>query len=163
VLAHILPAEFQFSGRNRQPPRDPFNALLSLGYTILHAQVVSSLAVNGLYPWVGFYHQPRGRHAALASDLMEPFRHLVERTALNSLVQKQLKADDFYLSADQGCRLKPDALRDYIHQLWQRFDDQVVSLTSEQAETVLTHIDLQAKSLVGWIREKNEFNAWTMR
>jgi CRISPR-associated endonuclease Cas1 len=78
-------------------PHDPFNSLLSLGYTVLYAHVETVLRVSGLLPWIGFYHQAHGCHAALASDLMEPFRHLVERTALAAVTRGSIVPEDFYL------------------------------------------------------------------
>ncbi|RMG57811.1 MAG: CRISPR-associated endonuclease Cas1, partial [Gammaproteobacteria bacterium] len=59
-----------FEGRRRRPAPDPFNALLSLGYTLLYAHVDTLLRADGLLPEIGFYHRPRSGHAALASDLM---------------------------------------------------------------------------------------------
>ena len=56
ALSEILPERLHFSGRNRQPPRDPVNALLSLTYTLLHAEAVLALYGAGLDPYVGFYH-----------------------------------------------------------------------------------------------------------
>ncbi|MCB1639592.1 MAG: CRISPR-associated endonuclease Cas1, partial [Thiothrix sp.] len=94
-LAEVLPPDFNFSGRNRRPPRDPFNVMLSLGYTQLYGLVESVLHAKGLLPWQGFYHQPHGRHAALASDLMEPFRHFVERSALSMVLRREIIAADF--------------------------------------------------------------------
>ena len=79
ALQQLLPDWVGFDGRNRRPPTDPFNSLLSLGYTVLFYHVETVIRMNGLLPWFGLYHQPHGNHAILASDLMEPFRHLVEQ------------------------------------------------------------------------------------
>ena len=113
VLRQLLPEEFGFAGRNRRPPRDPFNALLSLGYTLLYSHVDTLLRADGLLPVAGFYHRSHGAHSALASDLMEPFRHLVEREALNMLCGRRLRADDFTVD-EQGCRLAAPARRLYL-------------------------------------------------
>jgi len=68
---------FDFEGRNRRPPRDPVNALLSLGYSLLAKDLTVACYAVGFDPYIGYYHQPRfGRHA-LAQDLMEPFRPLI--------------------------------------------------------------------------------------
>jgi CRISPR-associated protein Cas1 len=78
----LRPAEadrlaFDFAGRNRRPPLDPINALLSFGYSMLTKDVVVTLIAVGFDPYMGFYHQPRYGRPALALDVMEEFRPLV--------------------------------------------------------------------------------------
>ena len=68
---------FDFEGRNRRPPRDPVNALLSLGYSLLAKDLTVACYAVGFDPMLGFYHQPRFGRPALALDLMEPFRPLI--------------------------------------------------------------------------------------
>ena len=70
---------FDFAARNRRPPRDPVNALLSLGYSLLVKDLTVACFAVGFDPMIGFYHQPRHGRPALALDLMEPLRPLVDR------------------------------------------------------------------------------------
>ena len=121
AIGSTLPAWAGFETRNRRPPRDPFNALLSLGYTIMYARTIGMIHACGFHPRIGFYHKPHGRHAVLASDLMEPFRHLVERTACTVLIRGELKADDFSTDPDRGCRLGRAALKRYLQRLAEAF------------------------------------------
>jgi CRISP-associated protein Cas1 len=69
-----VPPELHFSHRNRRPPKDRFNALLSFGYALLIKDVMNAILTVGLEPALGFYHQPRSQAAPLALDLMEIFR-----------------------------------------------------------------------------------------
>ncbi len=73
---------FDFAGRNRRPPRDPVNALLSLAYSMLAKDLTVACYAVGFDPYVGFYHQPRFGRPALALDLMEPFRPLIADSAV---------------------------------------------------------------------------------
>ena len=73
---------FDFEGRNRRPPRDPVNALLSLAYSLLAKDLTVACFAVGFDPYVGFYHQPRFGRPALALDLMEPFRPLIADSAV---------------------------------------------------------------------------------
>jgi len=87
----LRPAEadrlvFDFDGRNRRPPRDPINALLSLGYSMLARDVMNTLIAVGFDPYMGFYHQPRYGRPALALDVMEEFRPLVVDSVVLSAV-----------------------------------------------------------------------------
>ena len=68
---------FDFDGRNRRPPRDPINALLSFGYALLVRDMSVTLTAVGFDPLMGFYHQPRYGRPALALDVMEEFRPLI--------------------------------------------------------------------------------------
>src|SRR6202050_921944 len=76
------PLPFEMDGRNRRPPRDPVNAMLSLGYSLLAKDLTVACYAVGFDPYVGFYHQPRFGRPALALDLMEPFRPLIVDSAV---------------------------------------------------------------------------------
>ncbi|MGH8610644.1 MAG: CRISPR-associated endonuclease Cas1 [Gammaproteobacteria bacterium] len=186
-IKRLLPPELDFNGRNRQPPRDPFNALLSLGYTVLYAHVDTVLRASGLLPWLGFYHQSRGRHAALASDLMEAFRHLVERAALSAIARGQMTTEDFYSDPERGCYLTREARKRYLALLAERFEtpvtalggtepktsgrliianllSPVTALGGTEPKTLHQHLRDQSLALIDWIRGKVAvFEAWRAR
>jgi CRISPR-associated protein Cas1 len=87
---------FDFDGRNRRPPKDPVNALLSLGYAMLAKDLTITLQSVGFDPYLGFYHQPRYGRPALALDLMEEFRALiVDSVVLSAVNTGALKLSDF--------------------------------------------------------------------
>ncbi len=163
ALQGSLPTDWHFTGRNRQPPLDPFNALLSYGYTLLHGYVETLLHTDGLLPWLGFYHQAHGRHATLASDLMEPFRHLVERTALSCVQRKELKPHDFFTAANGACLMKQEARRDYLASLFKRLNEPLQAVGEETPVTPVQHIHRQNLSLIGWLMRGDDFHAWRIR
>ena len=85
-LLKDVAAELRFDGRNRRPPKDRVNALLSFGYAMLMKDVMNSVLAVGLEPAFGFYHQPRTQAPPLALDLMEIFRvPLVDMVVVASL------------------------------------------------------------------------------
>lgn len=90
-------------GRNRRPPRDRCNALLSFGYALLHKDVLNAILVVGLDPALGFYHQPRSQAHPLALDLLELFRvPLVDIPVLASINRRQWDVhDDFHIAGQQ--------------------------------------------------------------
>ncbi len=163
ALQNLLPADWHFTGRNRQPPLDPFNALLSYGYTLLHGYVETLLHTDGLLPWLGFYHQAHGRHATLASDLMEPFRHLVERTALSCVQRKELKPQDFFTAANGACLMQQQARRDYLASLFKRLNEPLLATGEATPATPVQHIHRQNLSLAGWLMRGEEFHAFRTR
>ena len=96
LISPEMPKELHFAGRNRRPPKDRFNALLSFGYALLLKDVMNGILAIGLEPALGFYHQPRSQAAPLALDLLEIFRvPLVDMTVMASVNRGQwdIKAD----------------------------------------------------------------------
>ena len=92
-----LVESFDFTVRDYHPPHDPVNAMLSFCYSLIHNRLASLLRIRGLDPRIGLYHRGRGRHAALASDLMEELRHLAERVVLKVIHRGEVHPDEFTL------------------------------------------------------------------
>lgn len=93
LISQTVPKELHFDGRNRRPPLDRFNALLSFGYALLIKDVMNAILTVGLEPALGFYHQPRSQASPLALDLMEVFRvPLVDMTVVASINRGQWDA-----------------------------------------------------------------------
>ncbi len=104
-LASVFPPALGFTARNRRPPRDPVNALLSLGYTLLHVDAVRACHVAGLDPMVGFYHRPAFGRESLACDLVEPLRPRLDAWVWELVRQRALRSEHFATSAS-GCQLQ---------------------------------------------------------
>lgn len=94
-LKSTIRAKFPMAGRNRRPPRDAINCLLSFLYALLRHDCISALTAVGLDPFVGYLHADRAGRESLALDLMEEFRPWVERLALTLLNRSELKPKDF--------------------------------------------------------------------
>ena len=103
-LRAVVPASLGFHERNRRSPRDPFNALLSLTYTLAHAEAAFTLHAAGLDPCIGYYHQLSHSRESLACDIMETIRPLADRLCLKLVAQQVLTAEHFSQS-DAGCLL----------------------------------------------------------
>ncbi len=96
LISPEVASELHFNGRNRRPPKDRFNAMLSFGSPLLLKDVMNAILTVGLEPGLGFYHQPRSQAAPLALDLLEIFRvPLVDMTVMASVNRSQwdIKAD----------------------------------------------------------------------
>jgi CRISPR-associated protein Cas1 len=103
LISDNVASGMQFNGRNRRPPKDRFNALLSFGYSLLLKDVMNAILTVGLEPALGFYHQPRTQAPPLALDLMEIFRvPLVDMPIMASVNRHQWDVDeDFTLKGEQ--------------------------------------------------------------
>ncbi len=105
----------EFRGRNRRPPRDPVNSLLSLGYMLLLGEITAALRSQGLQVGLGFLHEPSRRRQALALDLLEVFRQPVaDRLALSLVNRTVLTGLDFVSQDTGGVRLTREGLQRYL-------------------------------------------------
>ena len=87
ILASVIDEEFAFQGRNRRPPRDPFNTMISLGYTIIFYEIYAELENQSINPYIGFTHASQPNHPSLVSDLIEEWRAVLVDATVMSLIQ----------------------------------------------------------------------------
>jgi group II intron reverse transcriptase/maturase/CRISPR-associated endonuclease Cas1 len=112
-----LTRDWPFTHRERRPPPDPVNALLSFGYTLLYIHCATALWTAGLLPQIGLLHALKPGHLALASDLVEEFRHEVDRLVVRLINRREIRAEHFLHGAESdagACRLTDDGRRVFI-------------------------------------------------
>lgn len=115
----LMPKRLGFERRNRRPPKDPVNAVLSLGYTLLHAEAVLALYGAGLDPYIGFFHALDFGRESLACDVVEPLRVAVDQLVFKLFRSGDLRPEDFS-QADGACLLgKAGRCRFYAE--WEAF------------------------------------------
>ena len=94
---------FTFSGRNRRPPKDAVNAMLSFAYSLIANDCAAALETVGLDPYVGLFHSLRPGRISLALDVMEEFRaYLGDRFVLSLINKRQISPKDFLTQGDNG-------------------------------------------------------------
>jgi CRISPR-associated protein Cas1 len=136
-----------FEGRNRRPPRDPVNALLSLGYSMLTKDLTIACYAVGFDPMMGYYHQPRFGRPALALDLMEPFRPLiVDSAVINAINTRMVTAADFMRSGD-AVALTPGGRKGSYHAYELRMDTLVTHPIFEYRVSYRRLLEVQARLL----------------
>ncbi|WP_162931491.1 CRISPR-associated endonuclease Cas1 [Teredinibacter turnerae] len=153
-----LAPEWGFAGRKRRPPPDTINALLSLGYTWLYNITDTLVRSVGLDSYRGYYHQPQGAHAALASDLMEPFRHLVEGAVLTLVNRGQCRPDDGHHDGE-GLRLSSASRKQLITQLTETLL-RPLSATAVSPANRLEAMRIQVRAIENACRYGEPFRAW---
>lgn len=143
VFPHLIinqKEDFPFAGRNRRPPKDAVNAMLSLAYTLLTNDITSALETIGLDPYVGFLHTLRPGRASLALDMVEELRaYLGDRFVLSLINRKQITKSDFLYQGEKGVVLTDNGRKIFLT-AWQ----------TRKKETV-THPFLQEKIPVGLV------------
>lgn len=111
---------FAFNGRNRRPPKDPTNCLLSFVYTLLAHECQSALETVGLDPYVGFMHTDRPGRISLALDIMEEFRgYLADRLVLSLINRGQVTANDFIENGQENI-IMTDSCKKTVLSAWQK-------------------------------------------
>ncbi|MEX1128056.1 MAG: CRISPR-associated endonuclease Cas1 [Vicinamibacterales bacterium] len=119
-----LPA-FEFEQRNRRPPRDPLNALLSFAYSLLAKDLTIVCHAVGFDPFIGFYHQPRFGRPALALDLMEGFRPLIADSVVLSAVNTRMVTPKDFIQAGRAVTMTPSGRKGLLRAYEQRMDNLV--------------------------------------
>jgi CRISP-associated protein Cas1 len=152
-LIRISEPSFRFGGRNRRPPRDRVNALLSFLYTLLIHDCRSALESTGLDPAVGFLHRDRPGRPGLALDLAEEFRPVIaDRLALSLINRRQLASSDFTESESGAVVLKDDARKKVLVAYQERKRETLKhAFTEENAELGLFPW-IQAQLLARYLR-----------
>lgn len=145
-------SEWDFEGRNRRPPRDPVNALLSFGYAILAKECTVALDSEGLDPWWGLYHQPRHGRPALALDLMEEFRPLIADSAVLTAINTGMVSKRNFSHSQAGCMLGPKGRKAFLRAYEARMDQLVTHPVFGYRCSWRSVIRVQARLLARWLR-----------
>ena len=131
-----LSGTFDLDGRNRRPPKDPINALLSFVYSLLTKDFALAISAAGLDPLRGFYHQPRFGRPALALDLMEEFRPLVaDSVVIGALNGGTFDGDDF-LMHPSGVAMRPAARKRLLMAYERRMDQRSPTPSSDTGSAI---------------------------
>jgi CRISPR-associated protein Cas1 len=153
----------RFPGRQRRPPRDPVNALLSFAYTLMTSECVAALEGVGLDPQVGYLHALRPGRPALGLDLLEEFRHpIADRAVLTLINRGQLTEADFETRPGGAVLLTDAGRRTFLRHWRERKEDEVRHdlLDSSVPIGLLPHIQARilARAIRGEIPEYAPFS-----
>lgn len=157
-LSQCVDDEFEFEGRSKRPPKDPFNSLISLGYSILMNNIYEVVEEKGLNPYFGFMHRDGENHPTLVSDLMEEWRAvLIDSTAMSLINGKEILRLNFYTDYENpGVFIDKDGLNIFISKLEMKLKTSVKYLKYvDYAVSFRRAIALQVMSLVKAIESQN--------
>lgn len=120
AFGRMVRREFAFETRSRRPPKDPVNAMLSLGYTLLYNECLTAVEAIGLDCNIGFLHALEYGRASLASDMVEEFRWLIDGMVLGLVNRKMVHPDDFTCQENGGVRMADQARKIFYGQYEER-------------------------------------------
>lgn len=138
---------FDFRARNRRPPRDPVNALLSLAYSLLAKDCLLAAHATGFDPYLGFYHQPRFGRPALALDLMEEFRPLIADSTVLTLLNNQMLTPNHFVQAGDSCNLTPAGRKIFFQAYERRMQHLITHPIFDYKVSYRRALELQARLL----------------
>jgi len=123
MIKSELRESFLFEGRNRRPPRDPVNAMLSFAYACLARELTTIIQGVGMDPYVGFLHSPRPGRPALALDLMEEFRPILADSAVINAINNGVVQPDDFIVRSTGVAIDAPARKRFLQVYERRLDE----------------------------------------
>jgi CRISPR-associated protein Cas1 len=155
--AKQLAFNFNFINRNRRPPTDPVNAMLSLAYSMLSKDCTLAALAVGFDPYLGFYHQPRFGRPALGLDLMEEFRPLIAESTVLSCINNRVVTEKDFVRAGQAVNLTAPGRKRFFQTYEQRMSSLITHPLFDYKVSYRRALELQArllaKTLTGEIAE----------
>jgi CRISPR-associated protein Cas1 len=155
---------FDFKSRNRRPPRDPVNALLSFGYALLLKDCFSALCTVGFDPYCGFFHAGRHGKPSLALDLMEEFRAIIADSVVLTLINNGMVTPRDFLVWRQACQLMESGRKQFFVAYEQRKATIVTHPVFGYRMTYGRMLEVQARMLAGHVRgDLPHYTGFTVR
>jgi CRISPR-associated protein Cas1 len=138
---------FNFATRNRRPPTDPVNAMLSLAYSMLAKDCTLAGLAVGFDPYIGFYHQPRFGRPAFGLDLMEEMRPLIAESVVLSCINNRVVTEKDFVCAGQAVNLTPPGRKRFFQMYEQRMSSLITHPLFEYKVSYRRALELQARLL----------------
>lgn len=155
--------QWTFNGRNRRPPTDPINSLMSFAYALLQGQVMASVHIAGLDPYIGYLHEVHHGQPAMVLDLMEEFRALIaDNLVLSVLNNRKIQPQDFTDSLG-AYLLKENPRKIFLQAFDQKMNDEFQHPVFEYRCTYRRAIKLQAGLLARHLQEGIPYKPLTLR
>jgi CRISPR-associated protein Cas1 len=146
-----IAARFDVHGRQRRPPPDPVNSVLSFAYAMLTHECVSALRLASLEPTIGSLHATRPGRPALALDLMEPFRPLIGDSVAVSAFNRGELTEGHFLDTAAGCALTEAGRKAFFSVYGRRMDTEVTHPVFEYRLSYRRMIMLHARLIAAWL------------
>lgn len=143
---------FDFTARNRRPPRDPVNSLLSFAYALLTKDCFAVACTVGFDPYKGFYHRNRHGKPSLALDLMEEFRPIIADSVVVTLINNNILTSSDFLVWQDTCQLSESGRKKFFAAYEQRKTTEVTHPTYGYKMSYSRMLEVQARMLTAYIR-----------
>ncbi|MBA4192007.1 MAG: CRISPR-associated protein Cas1, partial [Planctomycetaceae bacterium] len=143
---------FDFTTRNRRPPRDPVNALLSFAYAMLAKDCFSAVCTVGFDPYKGFFHQGRHGKPSLALDLMEEFRPVIADSVVLTLINNEIVTKADFVTWRDSCQLTDSGRKAFFATYEQRKATEITHPVYGYRMSYSRMLEVQARMLAAFVR-----------
>ncbi len=143
---------FDFTTRNRRPPRDPVNALLSFAYAMLTKDCFAAVCTVGFDPYKGFFHQGRHGKPSLALDLMEEFRPVIADSVVLNLINNESLTPDHFITWRDACQLTESGRKSFFEAYEQRKSTVITHPVYGYKMSYSRMLEVQARMLAAFVR-----------
>lgn len=158
------PTGFDFKSRNRRPPKDPVNALLSFAYALLAKDCFAALCAVGFDPYYGFFHQIRHGKPSLALDLMEEFRAVIADSVVLTLINNKLVTADDFMTFRDACQLTEAGRKAFFQAYEQRKATVVTHPVYGYKMSYSRMLEVQARMLAAYVKgDVPTYSGFTVR
>ncbi|QSR87919.1 type I-D CRISPR-associated endonuclease Cas1 [Methylacidiphilum caldifontis] len=149
VFGELIKADgFSFEGREKRPPTDPLNALLSLGYVLLTNDMHTACSIVGFDPYIGFLHSDKHGKPSLALDMVEEFRPVIVDSLVLSLINKRvIQIDDFDVEVGNVYKLKDTAFKKFLQYYEEKKRTEIKHPLFDYKASYMRSFELQARLL----------------
>jgi CRISPR-associated protein Cas1 len=155
---------FDFTRRNRRPPRDPVNALLSFAYAMLCKDCFTAVCTVGFDPYLGFFHASRHGKPSLALDLMEEFRAVIADSVVLTMINNRMVTPQDFLVWRDACQMNDEARRKFFVAYEQRKATVVTHPVFGYRMSYGRMLEVQARLLAAYIRgDVPQYTGFTVR
>ena len=125
-ISKTINEEFAFDGRRKRPPKDMFNAMISMAYTLLFSEINSMAASKGLYVYAGFMHSDKKGHPSLISDFIEEWRSIIcDSTVISIINKKWIKKEDFNFNEDGSVYLNQNGRKILVEHMTRKLNGEI--------------------------------------
>ena len=153
LYRQALRPDMTFTRRSRRPPKDPANALLSLGYTLLTQNLITACEMVALDPFDGFFHADKYGRPALALDLVEEFRAVIVDSVVRLVINRRMVTPkDFSPASDGGTYLSSRSLRRFLRQYAARLNTPIMHPRVGRRLSYQRIFEVQARILAKYIQ-----------
>lgn len=160
AYGRMFKCKFEFNGRNRRPPRDPINVIISLGYTFLTKEVASALEAESFEMYLGFLHGIRYGRKSLALDIVEEFRQpVIDRMTLKLFNKRMIQEFDFTFEEDEVL-LNEEGFRKFCKEFERWMTDKEISGMDMGYRGLIRE---QVKQLKSTIQQKGDYIPFCLR
>ncbi|MBE6843596.1 MAG: CRISPR-associated endonuclease Cas1 [Ruminococcus sp.] len=153
-LSELFPEDAEFTARKKHPATDPVNSMLSYIYSMIYRKYTLMIQKHGLNPCVGFMHDLKAGHYALASDLMEPFRCEIADRIVYEIFRDNYRKEDFEYKSDGSIRLS-DSIRNIVVETFDEYCEKPLKTKNGFSNTIEGKMEEQLCSYINAVEEHN--------